>query len=103
MKKSKSFTNIHRASVRAGGTGGMPPIDFWQWVAAIRPEVQSLDPSLNICLSEMDICENSEQNKLLHSFTHVEIALKAQITGMKILGEVFTDAPQIATKLCHLS
>ena len=35
-------------------------------MAATHPEVQSLDPSLNICLSEMVNCENS-----------VEIALKS--------------------------
>ena len=51
----------------------------------------------------MDICENPEGIQLLHGFTHVEIALKAQITSMKILGEVFTDATQIATKLCRPS
>ena len=62
-----------------GGTDGMPPVNIWQQVAATRPEIQSLDPSINICLSEMHVCKNSERITLLHGFTHVEIALKAQI------------------------
>ena len=75
------FLNIYRPSVRAGGMGGMPPVNFWQRVAATRPEIQSLDPFLNICLSEMHICKISEHITLLHGFKHVEIALKAEING----------------------
>ena len=32
----------HRASVRAGGTGGLPPVDLEQRVAATRPDLQPL-------------------------------------------------------------
>ena len=31
-----------RASVRAGGTGGLPPVDLEQRVAATRPDLQPL-------------------------------------------------------------
>ena len=31
--------NLGRASVRAGGTGGLPPIDLEQRVAATRPDL----------------------------------------------------------------
>lgn len=63
----------------------MPPVDFWQGVAATRPEIQSLDPFLNICLSEMPICKLSDHIALLHGFKHDEIALKAEINGKQHL------------------
>ena len=33
---------LFRASVRAGGTGGLPPVDLEQRVAATRPDLQPL-------------------------------------------------------------
>ena len=52
-----------------------------------RREIKSLDPSLNICLSEMHAGRNSQRIILLHGFTNVEIALKAQINGNENIGD----------------
>ena len=62
-------------------------------VAAIRPEIQSLDPILNICRSELPVCKKSECITLLHGFTHVEIALKAQNNCNEQIGGGFYRCP----------
>ena len=38
----KIVKKFFRASVRAGGTGGLPPVDLEQRVAATRPDLQPL-------------------------------------------------------------
>ena len=71
----------------------MPPVAFWQQVAAIRPEIKSVDPILNICLSELPVSKNSECITLLHGFTPVKIALKALIKDNENIGGGFYRYP----------
>ena len=60
-------------------------IQFQQLIQSIPRS--TLYPSINICLSEMHAGKNSERITLLHGFTHVRIALKAQINGNENIGE----------------
>ena len=53
--------------------------------------------------NKMHIGKNSEPIRLLHGFTHVEIALKAQINVNKNIGGGGLQMPPPVTKLCHPS
>ena len=51
----------------------------------------------------MHVRKNSEPIRLMHGFTQVKTALKAQINGNQNIGGGGFQMPPPATKLCHPS
>ena len=49
------YSNITRPLVRAGGTGGMPPVNFEQLVASTRPEITNLSSTFSMYLYGSDL------------------------------------------------
>ena len=49
---------MYRPSVRAGGTGGLPPVDLEQRVAATRPDLQ---PLITIRQKKLDLEEVADE------------------------------------------
>ena len=48
-------TSLDRPLVRAGGTGGMPPVNFEQRVASTRPEITNLSSTFSMYLYGSDL------------------------------------------------
>ena len=81
---------LNRASVRAGGTGGMPPVNFWWRVA---PPVLKSSPWTQVSIFAFQKCMQLEIQSALHCWMvlhMLKLLSKPKSMAMKILGRGVT-------------
>ena len=84
-----------RPSVRAGGTGGMPPVNFWQRVA---PPVLKSSPRTQVSIFALQKCMQVKIQSTLHCcmvLHMLKLLSKPKSMEMKIFGRGVTDPPTI--------